>query len=114
MKIKYVNYGVAYRLDNTIYMNKELRNKRWDTLRERIIKHETMHDSGLYTQADLINDIKGEGVLTLEDSFNLALATAGRSLTQYLPVNNQWKIKPMQGLFTLTFLLTFIIGWVVL
>lgn len=55
--IKYINYGIGFRVDNTIYLNKNL--QKYPKLHEDILKHELKHIYiGKSTKKNIIFDLK--------------------------------------------------------
>ena len=54
--IKEIDFGIAFRIKNTIYLNKSLNNH--PRLRDALIRHELSHTSG-FTMKDIMADIHG-------------------------------------------------------
>jgi hypothetical protein len=57
-KLEYIEWGLADFVDDTIFINKNLKKKKWDRLRTRVIEHEMQHKPGPYTTDDYKNDFK--------------------------------------------------------
>ena len=59
ISIEYVNWGIGNVIDGKIYLHEKLKNKEYENLRNKIIKHEQQHDpTTKYTLKDMIHDTR--------------------------------------------------------
>ena len=82
VKIKETDYGIASRINNTIYINRKL--KKYPVLYDNIIKHEKKHSKG-FTLNDLYIDFRGNYISPKKDYYKFIL-THPSSWLEFLPV----------------------------
>jgi hypothetical protein len=58
VSVKFVRWGLAERVDDTIYLNENLQRPEWYSLKEHLLKHELAHDPGSVSTKDVVLDIK--------------------------------------------------------
>jgi hypothetical protein len=51
--VKYIEWGLADYVEDTIYLNKGLRLKRWKRLHDELLAHEQQHQKGNHLKADM-------------------------------------------------------------
>lgn len=56
MEVKFVDYGIAYRVNKKIYLNRVLMKDK--KVMEEILEHEWRHDDGFYNLHDLLLDMQ--------------------------------------------------------
>ena len=78
--IKEIDYGIACRIGDTIYINKNL--KKYPTLYKNIIKHELSHNKNF--KQDFLLDFKGKYIEPKSEYYRFIL-THPRSLYEFLP-----------------------------
>lgn len=82
MKVKYIDYGIACRIADTIYLNKNL--KKYPELHNAILKHEKEHSSG-FVLKDLVIDIKGKYLNSVKGQYYKFILKHPKSLTTFIP-----------------------------
>jgi hypothetical protein len=95
MKINLIDYGMAYRLGNEIYINKCIKN--YPKLYKAIIKHEKEHTDN-YTLKDILIDLKGNHLSGVKKDYYLFFIRHPRSLIHFCPIfklNNKWTYDPI-------------------
>ena len=58
LDVQYVNYGIANRFENHIELHQALKQDKWKTLHDWILKHEREHHCGGVSLHDFLHDIK--------------------------------------------------------
>ena len=56
--IRYVRWGLAERVGDTIYLNENLLKTEWKFLHDYLLAHEKEHSGGGVTRADIVADLK--------------------------------------------------------
>jgi len=84
LQIKYINFGIACRFGNKIYMNKRLLDKKYNKLHDAILKHEKKHSSG-FKKKDLINDFNNYELEPVKKEYTMLIAKNPSTWVEYLP-----------------------------
>lgn len=90
MKIKYIDKGIGFRIDNTIYLNSAL--KQHPELHRAILKHENKHTRG-YRWSDIKLDISNKELREVRKEYYKFILTHPKALYNFLPVvkiDNRW------------------------
>lgn len=82
MKIKYIDYAVAFRLKDKIYMNKHL--KKYPELFNAILNHEKKHSND-FIWNDIVLDLNNRDLKGFKKEYYLFILKHPRSLYQFLP-----------------------------
>jgi len=82
LKIKYVNYGIACRVGNNIYINNKLRGDKH--LHDAILKHEKAHSSG-FIWNDLVMDFNVKELKYLKKEYYRFILNNPSSWTEFFP-----------------------------
>jgi len=81
-RVIYSDWGIASRIGNRIYMNKELV---WNTeLHDALLKHEEEHTSGFSVQ-DIVHDLKGEHIRGIKKQYYKFILQNPKTLVEFLP-----------------------------
>jgi hypothetical protein len=56
--VRYCRWGLAERVDDTIYLNENLKKPEWGFLHDYLLAHEQEHSGGGVTREDIVNDLK--------------------------------------------------------
>lgn len=84
-EIEYIDYGIACRIGNTIYLNKKLLD--YPILCKAILKHEHEHSPlKRYTLKDLKLDIKGKYFNSVKGQYYKFILKNPKTLVQFLPI----------------------------
>jgi hypothetical protein len=81
--IKDIDYGIAFRIKDTIYLNKNL--KKYPKLRKALIKHEREHTNKL-TKKDIWIDLTGKHLSNVKKQYYLFILREKRAWYQFLPI----------------------------
>ena len=112
MKLKKINYGIACRIGDVIYMNKKLR--KYPPLYKAIFEHEKAHTSG-FSLKDIVLDIKNSHLKGLKHQYYHFLFTTPSSWIEFLPFwwyEGKISINPLlTGLYGFIILLILSIWW---
>ncbi len=115
IQIKQINYGIACRIGNIIYINKKLKN--YPELYNAILRHEKAHTSG-FSWKDIILDINNPHLKGLKRQYYSFILKNPSSLVEFLPFgwyNSQIIINPLlTGLYGLISILIGGILWIVI
>lgn len=82
MKIKYINFGIASRQGNNIYLHKGL--LKHPALHAAILEHEKAHTSG-YAWHDFIIDVRNNHLKGLKKEYYSFILKNPSSLSEFLP-----------------------------
>jgi hypothetical protein len=88
MNIVEIGYGLAYRDDDTIYINREL--KSYPDLYSEVILHEFSHKSGPYVFSDLCLDLKPSSFRLIW--FSLTHPSTWNSFCPIVKLGGKWYI----------------------
>ena len=80
--IKEINYGIACRIKNTIYIHKNLH--RFPQLRARLLQHEAEHSQG-YTKKDVMMDLNNKSLKGVKTNYYMFILTHPSSWIEFLP-----------------------------
>ena len=111
LSIEDIDWGISSRVENTIYVNKNLEG--YPELRERLIEHELQH-SDSHTKKDFFLDLgikELDGIRLLYWNFVL---TYPKSWVAFLPIKRikgEWILNPNLFIAWLIFLVTFKIAY---
>lgn len=83
--IKYVNFGIACRIRNKIYLNKNLKEKKWKKLHDTILAHELSHSEG-FKKRDFISDLNNFDLDPVKKDYSKFVASHPSSWIEYLPL----------------------------
>ena len=83
MKIKYINHGIACRINDTIYLHKKL--KKYPKLLKAILEHEQEHSFG-YGWTDINLDLNGKHLQNVKKEYYKFILTTPSSLSYVLPI----------------------------
>lgn len=83
MQIKEIDYGIACRIKDTIYINESLKEN--PKLYEAILKHEKSHSSG-FEKKDIYFDIHNEEIQPYKKEYYLFVLKHPKSWVEFLPV----------------------------
>lgn len=78
--VKYIEWGLADFVDDTIYLNKKLKRKRWTQLHDELLAHEIKHLKGEH----LLTDLKPTSRTVNVDGL-LFMLNNPKSLAQFSP-----------------------------
>lgn len=109
MEIKEINYGIACRIKDTIYINSSLKNT--PKLYEAILKHEKSHSSG-FEKKDIYFDIHNEEIQPFKKEYYLFVLTHPLSWIEYLPFGIYDKKFVWNPMMTMVWVLTILGGFV--
>jgi hypothetical protein len=113
MPIKLTDWGIGSRINNDIYMNKNLLN--YPVLFDAILTHERKHSYGL-TWNDWITDLRNSELIGLKQEYYKFIIKHPRSWTEFLPFwfyERKLVINPIiLILWGLILLLGGILGWI--
>lgn len=107
-KIKWIDYGVACRIDDTIYINKELKKRK--QLCRKIIEHEKDHTSGL-SGHDIRIDLFNKHLNGNRAEYYSFIMTTPSSWVEFLPFGfyeGRFAFNPFMAAF---WLFTIILLW---
>ena len=82
-EIIYTRFGIASRIADTIYLNKDLLD--YPILCKALLKHEQAHTSR-FAVRDILLDFKGTHISPVKRQYYKFLFTHPKALTQFLPV----------------------------
>ena len=97
--IKLINYGIACRIANTIYINRKL--LKHPALLKKILKHELQHSPSFIIK-DFLMDLHNEHLEGNKLEFYLFVLTTPSSWYEFLPFGKyagSWVINPTLLLF---------------
>lgn len=92
LKIIEIDYGMAYRLGDKIYLNKNL--KKYPKLYKAILKHEKEHSNN-FTLNDILIDIQGKYLSKVKIDYYLFFIRYPKALVHFIPIfklDNIWTI----------------------
>ncbi|HDK42512.1 MAG TPA: hypothetical protein ENG87_03975 [Candidatus Pacearchaeota archaeon] len=95
MQVREINHGVACRIGNVIYLNKNLKN--YPKLRKAILRHEKEHTSG-YEFKDVSIDLKGTHLKSVKTDYYRFIVSYPKSFTNFAPFwiyENKFVIDPI-------------------
>ena len=114
MKIKYIDYGIGFRIGDVIYLNKAL--KKYPELYKSVYLHEKKHSSGL-TFMDFMMDLSPKKFKNLKKQYYSFLWKHPKALLAYSPllkIENVWTIDLALSFIWLIGLLIFIgLIWII-
>jgi hypothetical protein len=103
LTIRQVSFGIACRIGNTIYVNKDL--SKYPKLKKAIMKHEKEHSSG-FDLRDLLIDLDNKQLTGLKKEYFSFIVKHPASLVEILPVwryDGKFVVNPsILGLYVLT------------
>lgn len=106
-KIKEIDYAIAFRIRDTIYLNKNL--KKYPKLKKAILQHEKNHESNSYCCKDLKLDLTGKYLFPVKKDYYKFLFTERKAWMQMMPIikiNKCWVFDPILiGLWVFAFAL---------
>jgi len=114
IKIEEVNFGIACRIKNTIYINKKLKLPKWKNLYETILNHELSHSNN-FTKQDIINDINNYDLHSVKKEYSKFVLSTPSSWVEYLPFwfyKGTFALSPSVTFVWIIFLIILIIGMV--
>lgn len=82
ISVKNINYGIACRIGNRIYINKKLR--KYPKLYKAIFNHELDHSSG-YTKKDIVMDLHNNHISELKYQYYEFILSHPSSWVELLP-----------------------------
>ena len=94
-QIKLIDYGIAFRIRNRIYLNKNL--DKYPRLKEALIKHEVEHTDG-FDFRDINTDLWGKHLDGVKKDYYKFLVKEKKAWYQFLPilkVDGKWSIDIM-------------------
>lgn len=106
MRVKYINYGVGFRVGNTIYLNSAL--KQHPELHSAILRHEKNHTRG-YSWSDIKMDIFNKELREVKREYYKFILTHPKALLNFLPVlkvGNHWAFDITLIIFYLVILIS--------
>jgi len=83
VKIKLIDYGIASRIGNIVYINKELKN--YPKLYNSILRHEKAHSSG-FDIRDILLDINGKYLREVKKEYWKFVFRNPNSWIQFAPI----------------------------
>jgi len=83
LQVKKTDYGLASRVGDIIYLNKDL--DKYPKLKEALLKHEREHTSK-YSLKDFLLDFKGKHLQDVKREYYLFLFKYPKSLVHFLPI----------------------------
>ena len=111
-KIKYINFGIACKVGNTIYINKSI--KKYPKLHKALLKHEQEHTDD-YDLRDIIIDFQGKYLKSVKRIYYKFLLSTPNAWIQFLPIGIYDKkivYDPIM-IFIWCFLIVVIIGLII-
>jgi hypothetical protein len=106
-QVKFVPFGIASRVGNTIYINKELPKFKY-ALYESILAHECKHGEG-YSFSDIKLDIVNKELEGMKGDYYKFILSHPSTLTELLPIwryEGFWQINPtLCGFYMAVFIL---------
>jgi hypothetical protein len=112
--IKYISYGIAFKIKDKIYLNKNL--DKYPRLKEAIIKHEKAHTDS-FKLKDIKLDLNGKFLKNVKKDYYKFLFTEKKAWYQLLPilkVDGKWSWDLiMLGLWLLFLLILVIVSEVI-
>lgn len=85
LRVKFIDWGIACRIGDNIYVNKKLQENM--LLCKRIIQHELEHSSG-FTMKDITMDLKNSHLKGLKKEYYSFILSNPKSWIEFLPM---WK-----------------------
>ncbi|MFW6173153.1 MAG: hypothetical protein ACOC5T_05355 [Elusimicrobiota bacterium] len=85
VQIKYINFGIACRVKNRVYLNKKLLKKKWKKLHDVILEHELSHSEG-FNKKDMINDINNYELDPVKKEYSSFVTSTPSAWVEYLPL----------------------------
>ncbi len=82
ISVKYINYGIACRIGNRIYINQKL--MKYPKLYEKILQHELDHSSG-YDRNDVLMDLHNKHLFDIKDQYYSFILKHPSSWIEFLP-----------------------------
>jgi len=107
LNIVKINYAIAFRIGNIIYLNKNL--DKYPELKKAIIKHELEHTKG-FGLRDIITDLKGKHLNKVKKEYYKFLFTEKKAWYQFIPilkVKGKWSLDLITLMLWILFLITF-------
>jgi hypothetical protein len=106
-----INYGIACRIGNIIYYNRNL--KKYPELLKAILEHEKEHSYN-FNYNDVILDFRGKHLKCHKKEYYKFILTHPKSLTEFLPVciYNEKNVCKLVYSPTMIFVWLFIIAWI--
>lgn len=95
MEIKKIDYGIAFRIGNTIYLNHHLDS--YPQLKRAILRHEFEHSEG-YGLRDVLVDLKGKHLSRVKKEYYRFIFKHPKSFLQMLPImkiDDDWIYDPI-------------------
>jgi len=88
METKLINWGIASRVDNTVYLNKRL--NRYPKLKSALISHERAHTDGL-TMKDVVMDLDVKELKGLKSEYYKFLFSNPTAWVEFSPIKKYEK-----------------------
>ena len=107
LNIVKINYAIAFRIGNIVYLNKNL--DKYPELKKAIINHESEHTDG-FGLSDIMTDLKGKHLGKVKKQYYKFLFTEKRAWHQLIPilkVEGKWSLDFVTLLLWILFLITF-------
>jgi len=82
IEVKYINYGIACRIGNKIFINRLL--KKYPKLHTAILRHEKAHSSG-FVLKDIMMDIEAKEIRELKKEYYSFILNNPSTWTEFLP-----------------------------
>jgi hypothetical protein len=95
IKVNKINYGIACRIGDNIYLNRKLEN--YPLLYDTILSHEFSHSSG-FNKNDLLIDLNNKHLKGYKKEYYSFILTHPSSWTEFLPFGvykNKFVISPL-------------------
>lgn len=93
-RIKDIDFGIAFRIKDTIYLNKNLKN--YPRLRNQLIKHELEHDnSNSLKLRDIKTDLTGKHLREVKKDYYKFLFKekgAWKQLLPFIQIEDKWSV----------------------
>ena len=83
LTVKRINWGIASRVNNVIYMNKRL--LRYPKLKKALLSHEMAHTEG-FRLGDVLLDVGMDDLKGLRDEYYSFILNNPTSWVEYLPI----------------------------
>jgi len=94
-KVQIIDFGIAFKINNVIYLHKNLKN--YPKLREALLKHEKKHTDN-YKLKDILLDLTGGYLKDVKRDYYRFLFTEKKAWYQLLPlirIRKKWIIDPL-------------------
>jgi len=84
IKVEYITFGIACRIKDKIYMNKNLLKKKHKKLHDAILDHEEKHSSG-FKKMDVINDFNNFELEPVKREYSAFVLGNPTTWVEFLP-----------------------------